>query len=249
MIRAKTPVLRWAAALTLAVSAISLSSANLSWAKSGKNERFSAGPEAAWQQVAKKNKPGKGPKHKNQEDGLSYSYKAYDKKGGPPPWAPAHGYRRKHGGGNETASDDLGPISAPFGLNEGHCDRDVIGAVLGGTLGATVGSQIGEGDDKNLAILGGTVIGVIIGGAIGRAMDESDQTCVAQALEHLSDGEAIVWGAAADGPRFRVAPVATYEDNQGRFCREFAAAADLGGLIEQAGGVACRFANGAWRVL
>ncbi|HMB75919.1 MAG TPA: glycine zipper domain-containing protein [Kiloniellaceae bacterium] len=231
--RAKNSGLHWA--LALALSAAILSPASLS-----------AGPPA-WSQAAKANKAGKGPKHGRYQDALSYRYTVFDKKGGPPPWAPAHGYRRKHGRDRTVVViDDV--FRPPFGLEDGFCDREVIGAVLGGAAGAAIGSRIGDGDSRTVAIIGGTAIGVLVGGAIGRAMDEADQTCVGQALEYLPDGEDIVWNDEKT-TQYHVTPLATYEDNRGRFCREFEAVADLRGIEELAKGVACRHDDGAWKVL
>ncbi len=53
--------------------------------------------------------------------------------GGPPPWAPAHGYRRKMG----TA------YASPYGIGLGRCNRKEISGVLGGVAGGSIGSRIG----------------------------------------------------------------------------------------------------------
>jgi hypothetical protein len=97
--------------------------------------------------------------------------------GGPPPWAPAHGWRRKH------AHYEAGYEIPDVGIEVGRCYRDVIGAVIGGAAGGAIGSQFGRGSDRTVATIGGTIIGVLIGGAIGRSMDDADQACIAQTLE------------------------------------------------------------------
>ena len=77
--------------------------------------------------------------------------------GGPPPWAPAHGYRRKQGG---TAS---GGYAVPFDIGKGTCNRTEIGAVIGGVAGGALGSRVAKGDSR----LAGTLIGTIAGAVIG----------------------------------------------------------------------------------
>ncbi len=46
---------------------------------------------------------------------LKYKYKKWAG-GGPPPWAPAHGYWDKHGGSTAYAP--------PFGIGLGNCNRE-----------------------------------------------------------------------------------------------------------------------------
>jgi surface antigen len=132
--------------------------------------------------------------------------------GGPPPWAPAHGYRAKQGQA----------YVPPYGIDIGQCNRDLLGSVLGGVVGAAAGSTIGKGDGRTMAIVGGTIIGVVVGGSIGRSMDQLDQSCVGQVLEHAPDGRHVDWRPADSDSRYRVTPVQTYEDPEGRSRNGFA---------------------------
>lgn len=161
----------------------------------------------------------------------------------PPPWAPAHGYRAKKGHKREQIV-----YVAPFGIDLGRCNRDLLGSVLGGAAGAALGSTIGDGDRRAVAIVGGTIIGAIVGGSIGRAMDQVDQHCVGQVLEHAPDGGPIVW-TGDGGPRYQVTPVRTYQDPAGRYCREYTASAVINGEPETIYGVACRQPDGSWRLV
>ena len=62
----------------------------------------------------------------------------------PPPWAPAHGWRKKNDPnyigytGKKWDKD--------YGVVEGHCNTEAIGAVLGGVVGGAVGSRASEKD-------------------------------------------------------------------------------------------------------
>jgi hypothetical protein len=70
----------------------------------------------------------------------NHEYEARSYVGGPPPWAPAHGWRRKHAHYYEHAPVYVVP---DLGIELGRCNRDVIGAVLGGDAGGVICSQIG----------------------------------------------------------------------------------------------------------
>ena len=164
--------------------------------------------------------------------------------GGPPPWAPAYGYRGRPRGNHPVQQ----PYVPPYDLSIGRCNRTVIGGLLGGAAGAAIGSQIGKGDGRTAAIIGGTVIGILIGGSIGRTMDEIDQTCVGQTLEHAPDGQAIVWNDPQSNAQYQVAPVQTIQTADGEYCREYTATATVGGQAQQTYGIACRQPDGSWRI-
>lgn len=165
--------------------------------------------------------------------------------GGPPPWAPAHGYRAKR----KTAHLTREPYVPPFDLSLGRCNREVLGAVLGGGTGAAIGSQIGKGDGQTIAVVGGTILGILVGGSIGRMMDELDQNCVGQALEHAPDGQAIVWNDPQSNAQYQVAPVQTVQVADGQYCREYTATATVGGQAQETYGLACRQPDGAWKIV
>jgi surface antigen len=181
--------------------------------------------------------------YKSSRKGTKEEYKCKGRKhrarhaGGPPPWAPAHGYRRQQGGGYQATYE------APFDLRSGRCDRSALGVVLG------IGSQVAKGDERTAAIIGGSIIGALVGGSIGRSMDEVDQNCVGQALEHAPDGKNIMWNEPEDGSRYQVTPVETYQDNGGRYCREYQTVSVVGGRTQETYGTACRQPDGSWRLM
>jgi len=164
----------------------------------------------------------------------------------PPPWAPAHGYRAKQKGKHKKQYADA--YVAPYDLDLGRCNRDLLGAVLGGVGGAAAGSTIGKGDGRTAAIVGGAILGVLVGGSIGRAMDDLDQHCIGQALEHAPDGRSIVWNNAQSQAQYTVAPVRTVQIADGRYCREYTTTAVVAGKTEQTYGRACRQPDGSWEI-
>lgn len=173
-------------------------------------------------------------------------------KADPPPWAPAHGYRDKQmkkgkkGKGYYAAPV---PLVIPFGIDTGRCNRELLGSVLGATVGGVAGSQIGKGDGKIVAIAGGTIIGYLLGGSIGRSMDEVDQNCIGQVLEHAEDGREIIWNNPRNDIDYKVNPERTYQVKSGEYCREYTAEAEINGKIEKTYGTACRQVDGDWKLM
>jgi surface antigen len=172
----------------------------------------------------------------------------------PPAWAPAHGWRAKQGKKQKykykADRKHYEPVyAAPYDLDVGHCNRTLLGSVLGGATGAAIGSQVDKGDGRTAAVIGGTIIGILVGGSIGRYMDEVDQNCVGQALEHAEDGQAIRWNDPNQGNDYQVTPVKTYQTNTGRYCREYTASSVIGGKVQQTYGTACRQPDGSWELV
>ena len=90
--------------------------------------------------------------------------------GDPPPWAPAHGWRKKHD--PNYAGYEGARWPSDYGILHGSCNREAIGAVLGGAVGGVVGSRVGQGETRAVATVLGAVIGAVIGAQIGKSMDE-----------------------------------------------------------------------------
>jgi len=158
---------------------------------------------------------------------------------GPPPWAPAHGYRRKN-------YSEYGLNAYPIEVESGRCNREVIGQILGGAVGGLAGSQIGDGTGRLIAVAAGTLVGVVIGGEIGKSMDRADTLCIDQALEHAPDGSSIHWNDTDH--QYTVTPKETVQDTDGRYCREYSVDAGVQGKTEQVYGRACRQPDGSWQI-
>lgn len=162
----------------------------------------------------------------------------------PPPWAPAHGWRAK----NKHKGKQVYYVPAPFDIDLGRCNRDVLGAVLGGVAGGVIGAGVAKGDNRTAAIVGGSIIGAIIGGLVGRSMDRVDQNCVGQALEHAQDGQEVRW-RNPNGYEYEVVPRRTYTNGAGQYCREYTSTAVISGRAERIYGTACRTEDGSWRLV
>ena len=175
----------------------------------------------------------------------------------PPPWAPAHGYYKNGKGKGKLKGKNKGKHKveqhdtylAPFDLNIGTCNRELLGSVLGGAVGGAAGTQIGKGSGKTAAIIGGTIVGYLIGGVIGRYMDQIDQNCIGQSLEHSPDGRSIQWENPNDNGRYKVTPTKTFQTSSGGYCREYTTTSVIGGKSQSLYGTACRQADGSWKLV
>lgn len=161
-------------------------------------------------------------------------------KNGPPPWAPAQGYR------SHENYRDYGLVAIPIDIPSGQCNREVMGQVLGGAVGGVVGSQVGDGNGRLIAVAAGTLIGMVIGGEIGKSMDRADRLCLDQALEHAPDGSPIHWNS--DSSQYTVIPRTTVQGTDGKYCREYTMESDVQGRPQQVYGTACRQPDGSWQI-
>ncbi len=165
----------------------------------------------------------------------------------PPPWAPAWGYRAKHKGKNKHRLQQA--YVPPYDIGLGRCNRDLIVGLLGGAAGGLLGAQIGKGRGQLAAVAAGTLLGFLVGNNVGRSMDEADQTCLTQSLEHAEDGQEIAWNNPDSGARYQVTPTKTIEVAEGRYCREYTTTAVIGGKTQSTYGKACRQPDGSWRLV
>jgi len=162
----------------------------------------------------------------------------------PPPWAPAHGWRRKHDPyyvgyqGRQWPND--------YGVIRGTCSRSQIGAVLGGAVGGAVGSTIGKGDTRTVAIVVGTVLGTVVGYEVGREMDEQDRGCFGHSLELAETGHTVRWTNPEAGLTYALTPTRSFEI-EGRPCRAFNLETTYGGKARSRNGSACRGREGTWQ--
>ena len=178
-------------------------------------------------------KPGKGPGGARVVEVVQYRAGH-----GPPPWAPAHGYRRKQPDGRVV-------YQAPFGIATGICDRTLLGAALGGAAGGLIASEVAHGSHRAEAIAGGALLGILVGGSLGNAMDQLDERCVGQVLEHAGSDQSVGWRNPDSGASYEVTPGRTWEED-GRYCREYTTTVQIDGRPQQAWGTACRQPDGSW---
>jgi surface antigen len=163
----------------------------------------------------------------------------------PPPWAPAHGKRKKD---EEYTGYTGSKWKRDYGVLEGRCNREAVGAVLGGVVGGAVGSQVGQGENRQIAIVLGTIAGAVIGAQIGRDMDETDRACIGHALELAGDKKRVTWKGADGRTTYLLTPLRGVEEN-GAHCREFDLSIASGRSKETSRATACPGSDGNWRIV
>ena len=173
----------------------------------------------------------------------------------PPPWAPAHGYRKKQprnaaAGETNVIREQIvvTPSSASataVNIETGSCNRETIGALLGGAVGGVLGSAVGNGDGRTIATIGGTLIGIFVGKAIGRHLDEMDKACVDRTLEYAPNFRTVTWSNPETGTEYWVTPKNTYIERERR-CRDYTTETLFQGSLKRVTGTACRDDSGLW---
>jgi surface antigen len=160
----------------------------------------------------------------------------------PPDHAKAHGWRKKNDPnyvgytGKKWEKD--------YGVIEGRCNTDAVGAVVGGTIGGVIGSRASK-EDRPVAILAGSVIGAVIGAKIGQSIDERDRACMGHALELAGEKRTVVWTNKTTGVTYRLTPTHNYQDAS-KPCRQFTTVVSTAQKKDSVKGVACRRGNGDW---
>lgn len=162
----------------------------------------------------------------------------------PPPWAPAHGWRKKNDpyyvgySGKKWGKD--------YGVIEGVCQWETIGTVLGGVTGGAIGGSVAKKGDRAVAIIIGAAIGAIIGNRIGKSIDDNDRGCIGHALELGRDRKTIHWTNPNNHLDYEVTPLRGFSAN-GQKCREYELAIIDNGERNISTEKACRSANATWK--
>ncbi|MGH8635397.1 MAG: glycine zipper 2TM domain-containing protein [Burkholderiales bacterium] len=165
--------------------------------------------------------------------------------GDPPPWAPAHGKRKK---GDPYTGYTGKKWDRHYGVINGRCNREAVGAVVGAAAGGAIGSQVGKGENRQIAILVGTIAGAVIGAKIGRDIDQTDRACIGHALELAGDKKRVTWSSADNSKTYLLTPVRGFEQ-KGVNCREFDLRVTSGDHKETSRAKACPGGDGTWRLL
>ncbi len=129
----------------------------------------------------------------------------------------------------------------------GRCNTGLAAGLIGGGAGAMIGAAASEGDPA--AILGGTIAGILVGATLGQGIDLQDSYCMGETLKNAPDGSTIVWNNPRTRTSYEVTPKASYEREDGRYCREFISNATVAGREQQVYGTACWQPDGSWEIV
>lgn len=168
----------------------------------------------------------------------------------PPPWAKAHGWRKKND------PDYVGYTGKKwekdYGVLEGTCNAEAVGTVLGGAVGGTIGSQVVKDENRPVAILVGAVIGAVVGKQIGADIDAGDRGCMGHALELSGENKPVRWKNPETGVSYVLTPTRNFGDRS-HPCREFTTTISKGkgkgrNKALPVKRVACRKPSGEWEI-
>ena len=174
-------------------------------------------------------------------------------KADPPSWAPAHGYRDKHGEAPPPPVENT-RIPLPPGLEGGHCYPDrlsgkTVGIIVGATLGAAIGGKVAGKEDRMLGTAVGAVIGALIGKHVGEALSEDSRKCIGETLEYAGDHQTIAWHDPDMKLNYSLTPTARSVDADGKACRSYVIEASDGATSKTADGKACRYSESSWQIV
>lgn len=164
----------------------------------------------------------------------------------PPPHAKAHGWRKKHDPYYIGYTGWEWPRD--YGIFEGHCNRKEIGTVLGAVVGGAIGSQVGEGSERTVAVIVGSALGAVIGREIGERMDDRDRACIGHSLELVPVGKSVRWVNETTRVSYVLSPLAPAKGDA-KNCRRFHLEATLDGRSRVSKGRACRGGVGTWSIV
>jgi surface antigen len=160
----------------------------------------------------------------------------------PPPWAPAHGWCKKHD--PEYVGYTGKKWQRDYGVVTGRCDYEAVGAVVGGAVGAKVGDK----EARPVAILIGAVIGSVVGARIGRNIEDADRACIGHSLELVKDHQSVAWKNPKSGISYLLTPGAGYKKD-GRTCRNFDLRTTLEGRNRNSKDKTCQAESGSWQLV
>ncbi len=126
-------------------------------------------------------------------------------------------------------------------------------AIIGGVGGAAAGGLIASAFKASTAgIVGGALLGGLVGGAVGNRMDAADRREAHSATQYSLDknpsGTEAKWNNPDSGNYGSVTPLNSYQQSNGRYCREYTHQVTINGQTEQASGTVCRQLDGSWQI-
>jgi len=105
----------------------------------------------------------------------------------------------------------------------------------------------GHRDSLIAAGIVGALVGVIVSRTIANSMDDNDHVQFVRTFEYGRTGQPVVWNNPTTGSRYTVTPTRTYQQPNGRYCREYTTWGWVGGYEEQLHGTVCRMPDGSWQ--
>ncbi len=130
-----------------------------------------------------------------------------------------------------------------------NAPKTTVGGLGGAAAGGLIASAAGG---NSAAIAGGVILGGLLGGAVGNALDQRDrelaQKQAQMSLETARTGQTSTWQNPDSGNAGSFTPTRTYQQPNGQYCREYQQEIIVAGERHQSYGTACRQADGSWKI-
>jgi surface antigen len=128
-------------------------------------------------------------------------------------------------------------------------NKEMVGATIGAGAGGAACSRVGKGYGNTAAIIGCSLVGAMVGGTVGRSIDETDRMKTQQAIMQTPTNQTTSWYNPNNGNQYAVTPVNNpMQYNNGTVCRDFTTIATIDGHRENIRGRACRQPDGSWQM-
>jgi len=128
--------------------------------------------------------------------------------------------------------------------------KTTVGALGGAAAGGLIGAAAGG---SPAAIAGGVILGGLLGGAVGNALDQRDKDLAMKqaqySLENSPSNQSGEWHNPDSGNSGTFTPTRTYQTETGQYCREYTQEIMVAGEKHQSYGTACRQPDGSWQVV
>jgi surface antigen len=96
------------------------------------------------------------------------------------------------------------------------------------------------------------LLGGLLGGAVGNALDQRDKqmamAAAQRSFENSQTGSTTTWKNPDSGHSGSITPTRTYQTGTGEYCREYQQTITVGGEPQQSFGTACRQPDGSWKI-
>ena len=130
--------------------------------------------------------------------------------------------------------------------------NEVVGTLVGAAIGGLLGAQLGKGTGNKVAIGAGVLAGGLLGNKFGRQLDCQDRkyhsSTAHDAFETKKSGTTSTWVNPDSGHEGTVTPTRTFQQADGRYCREFQQTITVDGRSDTGYGTACRQDDGSWKI-
>ncbi len=83
--------------------------------------------------------------------------------------------------------------------------------ILGSVVGGAIGRQFGKGDGKHAMTILGAVVGGMVGGQAGRRLDAKDQQKVSRSLETTPNYQKVAWNNPKTNTQYEFTPINKYQ--------------------------------------